>query len=185
MKKGISLFITAAVCAALVGCGGSSSSSSNSAAPTQAPAAVEATAEPAAESTETADVDLDAIVSAIEAVNEVSNPRVIDDFSLVNEMGVTADNIVAFKGDVTNDQANCALVFAAQVKDGAADAVVAELEAYRESMSSSLYAEFADKVAKAQDARIVAKGNTVVMVIAGVDGPDYSEIDTAINGAIA
>ena len=48
-----------------------------------------------------------------------------------------------------------------------------------------LYADFADKVAKAQDARIVVKGNVVVMVIAGVNGPDYSAIDTAIDGALA
>ena len=65
------------------------------------------------------------------------------------------------------------------------DAVKAELEAYKESMSSTLYADFADKVAKAQDARIVVKGNVVVMVIAGVNGPDYSAIDTAIDGALA
>ena len=109
----------------------------------------------------------------------------IDDFSMENEMNLTPDNIVAFQGDVTNDQADCALVFAAQVKDGTADAVKAELEAYKESMSSTLYADFADKVAKAQDARIVVKGNVVVMVIAGVNGPDYSAIDTAIDGALA
>ena len=63
--------------------------------------------------------------------------------------------------------------------------VKAELEAYKESMSSTLYADFADKVAKAQDARIVVKDNVVVMVIAGVNGPDYSAIDTAIDGALA
>ena len=50
---------------------------------------------------------------------------------------------------------------------------------------TKLYADFADKVAKAQDARIVVKGNVVVMVIAGVNGPDYSAIDTAIDGALA
>jgi hypothetical protein len=133
----------------------------------------------------TASVDLGAIVTAIEAVNEVPNARAIDDFSMENEMNLTPDNIVAFQGDVTNDQADCALVFAAQVKDGTADAVKAELEAYKESMSSTLYADFADKVAKAQDARIVVKGNVVVMVIAGVNGPDYSAIDTAIDGALA
>ena len=130
-------------------------------------------------------MDLGAIVTTIEAVNEVPNARAIDDFSMENEMNLTPDNIVAFQGDVTNDQADCALVFAAQVKDGTADAVKAELEAYKESMSSTLYADFADKVAKAQDARIVVKGNVVVMVIAGVNGPDYSAIDTAIDGALA
>lgn len=128
---------------------------------------------------------LDAIVSSIEAVNEVPNARAIDDFSLENEMGLTPDNILAYKGDVTNDQADCALVFAAQAKSGTVDTVKSELEAYKESMSSTLYAEFADKVAKAQDCRIVVKDNIVVMVISGINGPDYSEIDTAIEEALA
>ncbi len=130
----------------------------------------------------TASVDLGAIVTAIEAVNEVPNARAIDDFSMENEMNLTPDNIVAFQGDVTNDQADCALVFAAQVKDGTADAVKAELEAYKESMSSTLYADFADKVAKAQDARIVVKGNVVVMVIAGVNGPIIPQSTPPLTG---
>ena len=65
------------------------------------------------------------------------------------------------------------------------DTVLEELEAYRDSMTSTLYVEFADKVAKAEDARIVSKGNIVVMVIASIDGPDYADIDTAINNALA
>lgn len=128
---------------------------------------------------------LDAAVAAIEVVNPVANPRAIDEFALENEMNLTADNIIAFKGDVTNDQADCALVFVAQVKDGTADAVVAELNAYRDTMTGNLYAEFADKVAKATDARILSKGNYVVMVISGINGPDYSAIDEVIDTALA
>ena len=177
MKKLISALAAAALFATLLaGCGSGASSSAS--------ASSEAASSTASEEA-TASVDLGAIVTAIEAVNEVPNARAIDDFSMENEMNLTPDNIVAFQGDVTNDQADCALVFAAQVKDGTADAVKAELEAYKESMSSTLYADFADKVAKAQDARIVVKGNVVVMVIAGVNGPDYSAIDTAIDGALA
>ena len=196
MKKLISALAAAALFATLLaGCGsGSSSAASASSEAASSTAASSEAASSEAASTDDASsaeeapadsVDLGAIVTAIEAVNEVPNARAIDDFSLENEMNLTPDNIVAFQGDVTNDQADCALVFAAQVKDGTADAVKAELEAYKESMSSTLYADFADKVAKAQDARIVVKGNVVVMVIAGVNGPDYSAIDTAIDGALA
>lgn len=189
MKKLISALAAAALFATLLaGCGsGASSTASASSETASSTAASSEAASTDASSTEevTASVDLGAIVTAIEAVNEVPNARAIDDFSMENEMNLTPDNIVAFQGDVTNDQADCALVFAAQVKDGTADAVKAELEAYKESMSSTLYADFADKVAKAQDARIVVKGNVVVMVIAGVNGPDYSAIDTAIDGALA
>ena len=95
------------------------------------------------------------------------------------------DNILAFKGDVTNDQADCSLVLAIQAKSGCADAVKTELEAYKETASSNLYAEFADKVAKAQDARIVVSGDFVVMVISGINGPDYADIDAAIESALA
>ena len=192
MKKLISALAAAVLFATLLaGCGSGASSSASASSEAASSTASEAASTDAsstdASSTEeaTASVDLSAIVTAIEAVNEVPNARAIDDLSMENEMNLTPDNIVAFQGDVTNDQADCALVFAAQVKDGTADAVKAELEAYKESMSSTLYADFADKVAKAQDARIVVKDNVVVMVIAGVNGPDYSAIDTAIDGALA
>ena len=101
--------------------------------------------------------NLDAAVAAIEAVNPIANPRALDDFSVENELMLTMDNLVGYKGDVTNDQADCGLVFVAQAKDGQVDAVKAELEAYKESLSANdLYAEFADKIALAKDARIEA-----------------------------
>ena len=103
--------------------------------------------------------NLDAAVAAIGAVNPIANPRALDDFSVENELMLTMDNLVGYKGDVTNDQADCGLVFVAQAKDGKVDAVKAELEAYKESLSANdLYAEFADKVALAKDARIVSGG---------------------------
>ena len=76
--------------------------------------------------------NLDAAVAAIEAVNPIANPRALDDFSVENELMLTMDNLVGYKGDVTNDQADCGLVFVAQAKDGKVDAVKAELEAYKE-----------------------------------------------------
>lgn len=129
--------------------------------------------------------NLDAAVSAIEAVNPIANPRALDDFSVQNELMLTIDNLVAYKGDVTNDQADCGLVFVAQAKEGQVDAVKAELEAYKESLSANdLYAEFADKIALAKDARIVTNGNYVAIVIAGIANPDYAPIDTALETAL-
>ena len=196
MKKLIPVILC---CAMLLAACGSSADSTSTAVSSESSSAAESTIGGAdgptdiviSESTDASTgeeantANLDAAVAAIEAVNPIANPRALDDFSVENELMLTMDNLVAYKGDVTNDQADCALVFAAQVKDGTADAVKAELEAYKESMSSTLYADFADKVAKAQDARIVVKDNVVVMVIAGVNGPDYSAIDTAIDGALA
>lgn len=194
MKKLIAVLCAAVLMTSLLAActGSSSSSASDSQAETSSSSETASETETDSAATEegsgTAEADtakLDSIVSSIEAVNEVPNARALDDFSLENEIGLTMDNIVGFKGDVTNDQADCALVLAIQAKSGSADAVKTELEAYKESASSNLYAEFADKVAKAQDARIVVSGDFVVMVIAGINGPDYADIDAAIDSALA
>lgn len=191
MKKLIPVILC---CAMLLAACGSTADST--------PAASESTSE-AASSEETTAIDstdgptesvvsdeantanLDAAVAAIEAVNPIANPRALDDFSVENELMLTMDNLVGYKGDVTNDQADCGLVFVAQAKDGQVDAVKAELEAYKESLSANdLYAEFADKIALAKDARIVTNGNYVAIVIAGIANPDYAPIDTALETAL-
>lgn len=197
MKKMLSILCVAGLALTLLaGCGTSSSSSSaasseDTSAVSSEAAGSEAASSEAASSEDTAAAQeadtekLSAIVSEIEAVNEVPNSIPLEEFALENDLGLTMDNILGWAGDVTNNQADCALVLAVQAKSGMADAVKTELEAYKEAISSNLYAEFADKVAKAQDSRIVVSGDYVVMVIAGVDGPDYSEIDSAIESALA
>lgn len=182
MKKLYTILFAAVLCAAmLAGCGSSAASSGSAASSEAVSSSASVTASEVADTAK-----LEAAVAAIEEVNPVANARAIDDFSVENEMYLTLDNLVAYKGDVTNDQADCALVFVAQAKNGSVDAVVSELEAYKATLAGNdLYAEFADKVAQAQDARIVANGNYVAMVIAGVNGPDYSAIDDIIGTALA
>lgn len=181
MKKLIAVLCAAVLMTGLLtACSGSDSSSA-----AQTESSSTATSE---ESSDTAVADtakLESIVSSIEAVNEIPNSIELDDFMLENDLNLTMDNILAYDGDITNDQADCGLVLAIQAKSGSADAVKTELEAYKEAASSNLYAEFADKVAKAQDARIVVNGDFVVMVIGSLNGPDYSEIDAAIDSALA
>ena len=176
---------------ALTACGGSSSTASSAAASSEAASSADSIIGGADGETdivvsdEVNTANLDAAVAAIEAVNPIANPRALDDFSVENELMLTMDNLVGYKGDVTNDQADCGLVFVAQAKDGKVDAVKAELEAYKESLSANdLYAEFADKVALAKDARIVTNGNYVAIVIAGIANPDYAPIDTALETAL-
>lgn len=196
MKKLIPVILSCALL--LAACSSSNSSStavSESTAASESSSASEAEAIGGADGTtdivisdsaeEANTANLDAAVSAIEAVNPIANSRALDDFSVENELMLTMDNLVGYKGDVTNDQADCGLVFVAQAKDGQVDAVKAELEAYKESLSANdLYAEFADKVALAKDARIVTNGNYVAIVIAGIANPDYSAIDTALETAL-
>ena len=193
MKKLIPVILCCAML--LAACG--STADSTPAASESTSVAASSEAESTAESTEAVSsengapadeantANLDAAVAAIEAVNPIANPRALDDFSVENELMLTMDNLVGYKGDVTNDQADCGLVFVAQAKDGQVDAVKAELEAYKESLSANdLYAEFADKIALAKDARIVTNGNYVAIVIAGIANPDYAPIDTALETAL-
>lgn len=188
MKKLIALFTAAVLTAALLtGCGGKEDANST---PNDSQPGNNAVSTPADNggNDETPDqARLDAIVASIEAVNEIPNPRAYTDleFDIGMDLGVTTGNVVAFKGDVTNNGDDCALVLALQVKPGTVDSVKAELEKKREEMSSSLYAEYAEKVAKAQDARIYSDGNIVLFVISGINGPEYSAIDAAITSALA
>lgn len=196
MKKLLPILLCAAL---LAGCGSSASSTASSAA--ESTVASESVAESTAESTnggadsetdivasddaEANTANLDAAVSALEEVNPIANPRALDDFSVENELMLTMDNIAGYKGDVTNDQADCGLVFVAQAKPGKAADVESELQAYKDSLSANdLYAEFADKVALAKDARIVTNGDYVAIVIASISNPDYSAIDTALETAL-
>lgn len=196
MKKLLPILLCAAL---LAGCGSSASSAASSTA--ESTVASESVAESTVESTiggadgetdivvsddaEANTANLDAAVSALEEVNPIANPRALDDFSVENELMLTMDNIAGYKGDVTNDQADCGLVFVAQAKPGKAADVESELQAYKDSLSANdLYAEFADKVALAKDARIVTNGDYVAIVIAGISSPDYSAIDTALETAL-
>ena len=194
MKKLLPILLCAAL---LAGCGSSASSAASSAAESTVASVAESTAESTiggadsetdivvSDDAEANTANLDAAVSALEEVNPIANPRALDDFSVENELMLTMDNIAGYKGDVTNDQADCGLVFVAQAKPGKAADVESELQAYKDSLSANdLYAEFADKVALAKDARIVTNGDYVAIVIAGISNPDYSAIDTALETAL-
>ena len=179
MKKLIPVILC---CAMLLAACGSSADSAPAASESTSAAASSEAASSAESIIGGADGETDIVVS--DEAN-TANPRALDDFSVENELMLTMDNLVGYKGDVTNDQADCGLVFVAQAKDGKVDAVKAELEAYKESLSANdLYAEFADKVALAKDARIVTNGNYVAIVIAGIANPDYAPIDTALETAL-
>lgn len=129
--------------------------------------------------------NLDSAVAALEAVNPIDNPLAYSDFDVKNTLMLTMDNLVAYKGDVSNTQSDCGLVFVAQAKEGKAADVEKELQAYKDSLTANnMYVEFADKMALAKDARIVTKGNYVAMVIASIDVGDYTEIDKVLETAL-
>lgn len=193
MKKLLPILLCAAIL--LAGCSKSAESegtSSNSEASSVSEAvSAEETSEAASEESqsgaeeEAQTANLDSAVSALEAVNPIDNPLAYTDFDVENTLMLTLDNLVAYKGDVSNNQSDCGLVFVAQAKDGKAEAVEAELQAYKDSLTANdMYVEFADKMALAKDARIVRNGNYVAMVIASIDVGDYTEIDKALETAL-
>lgn len=191
MKKMTSCLLAVLLAAALLaGCGGGASSAPASSGPAaSAPAASDA-AEPtsasAAGSAPQAEYNLADVVSAVEAVNPVANPREIDDFSLENTYMLTMDNVAGFSGKVSNDAANSALILAVQAVPGKVDDLKAELDAYKTTLAEGgLYAEFADKEAQAKDARLVVKGDCAVLVIANTEGAQYADIDKALDEALS
>lgn len=167
----------------LAGCGGGASSASTPAASqpaASAPDASSAASAPAADS-----YNLSDIIAAVEAVNPVANPREIDDFGLENTYLLTMDNVAEYAGKVSNDAANSALILAVKAVEGKAGDVKAELDAYKTELAEGgLYAEFADKEAQAKDARLVVKGDYVVLVIANTEGAQYADIDKALDEAL-
>lgn len=167
----------------LAGCGGGASSASTPAASqpaASAPDASSAASAPAANS-----YNLSDIIAAVEAVNPVANPREIDDFGLENTYLLTMDNVAEYAGKVSNDAANSALILAVKAVEGKAGDVKAELDAYKTELAEGgLYAEFADKEAQAKDARLVVKGDYVVLVIANTEGAQYADIDKALDEAL-
>lgn len=193
MKKVLPILLCATLL--LAGCSKTPASESTSTAASESTAvsseaaestpASESTADTGAEEAQTA--NLESAVAAIEAVNPIANP--VDkenfDYHVQYMMMMTMDNIVAYQGDMTNNQADCGFVFVAQAKEGKVAEVEAELQAYKDSLSANdMYTEFADKMAISKEARIVTNGNYVAMVIASVDVGDYAAIDTALETAL-
>ncbi len=123
------------------------------------------------------------VVARIKEANPVADERAIDDFAVENEMGLTMDNIAEYEGVITNSQNDCALIFVARANDGKTREVKQELSDYLESLTSNdLYVEFADKIAKTKEAKVLIYDEYVVLVIAGMD-TDYSTVTAAINEA--
>ena len=131
-------------------------------------------------------ISIDEAVDRIKAVNPVADERMIDDFALENEMGLNPENIEEYKGVITNSQNDCALIFVAKAKSGKARAVKEELTDYLKGLASNdLYVEFADKIEKTKQARVLVFDDYVVLSIAGlqVDSNDVINTTRQVFGA--
>ncbi len=115
-------------------------------------------------------VSLDDVVNKIKSVNPVADERMIDDFAVENEMGLDPAIIDQYKGVVTNSQSDCSLIFVAKAKDGKTRELKQQLTDYLTGLAANdLYVEFADKIEKTKQARVLVYGDYVVLAIAGLN----------------
>lgn len=164
MKKVMKMvFVMATAAIMLTGCGGNDKSGQN--------------AEVSKE------VAISDVVAKIKEANPVADERAIDDFALENEMGLTPDDIAEYEGVITNSQNDCALIFVAKANDGKTRELKQALSDYLDSLTSNdLYVEFADKIEKTKEAKVLIYDDYVVLVIAGLN-TDYDSVMAAINEA--
>ena len=124
-------------------------------------------------------ISIDEAVDRIKTVNPVADERAIDDFALKNEMGLNPENIEEYKGVITNSQNDCALIFVAKAKPDKARDVKEELTNYLKSLAANdLYVEFADKIEKTKQARVLVFDDYVVLSIAGLQVDNNDVINT-------
>ena len=129
------------------------------------------------------EVSLDAVVEKVKSVNPVADERIIDDFALENEMGLDPESIEEYRGVITNAQSDCALIFVAKAKEGKSKELKEALTDYLNGLSSNdLYAEFADKIEKTKQARVLVYDDYVVLSIAGLN-VDNDDVVAAIREA--
>lgn len=167
MKKMISLF--AALCALtvlLVGCGGGEDAKQ---------------------------YNLDDVMAAIEEVAPVSVPADMDDEYLTGMYGISLDDVEEYKGKYTNVSLSTDEILLVKAKAGKADTIKEALEARRDAKyeQAAMYDDV--QAQKAQNGRVVVKGDYVLLVVVGdetriqngeVDAV-YQEIDQAIDAALA
>lgn len=181
MKKGIVLLLTLALSFALFTACGEDKSTSNG------------TSGSSADMSEAPAYDTALLLKEIDAAVPVNTPKDLDETTLSLLMNVKMENVAAFSGKITALNNNTDRIVVIQAKPGKVDAVKADLEAYRESLieTSANYTEFAGEKIKAENGRVTAKGDYVVLAIVGdadkmlSDGPDavYTAVDKAIDEA--
>ncbi len=184
MKKLILFTLSLAMCFSLLtACGGNDDSSEP----------VESTETPS--STVTEERTAADILTAIDTLVPVNTPKDLDEKTLSLLMNVNMENVADYAGKVTELNNNTDQIIVIQAVPGQAEAVKADLEAWKQAMieQSANYTEFAGEGIKAENGRVIVNGDFVVLVILGdgddmlAGGPDafYKTVDAAISEAFA
>ena len=130
--------------------------------------------------------DIQELLSAVEGSAGLTDPVDLTEEDLNYDMGLTMENIDSFAGKAENINGTSGRVLIVKAVSGKGEDVKAELESYVSSRAEFLgnYEEFAGAKAQAEQARVVASGDYVILVMAN-EGMDYAAVDEAIKAAFA
>ncbi|HIV86931.1 MAG TPA: DUF4358 domain-containing protein [Candidatus Pygmaiobacter gallistercoris] len=142
---------------------------------------------------DTKQYNLDDLMSAIEAVAPVTVPAEMDDDYLTGMYGIDMADVEEYKGKYTNVSLSTDEILIVKAAKGKADTIKAACEARRTAKydQAAMYDDV--QAQKAENGRIVVKGDYVIFVVAGdetriengeVDAV-YQEIDEALDKALA
>lgn len=142
---------------------------------------------------ETKQYNLGDVMDAIEAVAPVAMPADMDDEFLTSMYGLDMADVEEYKGKYSNVNISTDEILILKAAKGKTDAVKEACEARQKAKADQFAMYLEDQAIKAQNGRIVVKGDYVIFVIAGdsvrisdgeVDAV-YQEIDKAIDDALA
>ena len=130
--------------------------------------------------------DIQELLSAVEASAGLTDPVDLTEEDLNYDMGLTMENIDSFAGKTENVNGASGRVLVGKAVSGKGEDVKTELQSYVTSRAEFLgnYEEFAGAKAQAEQARVVASGDYVILVMAN-EGMDYAAVDEAIEAAFA
>ena len=188
-RKNLSVVVAAAALSAavLTGCGGSSSSAAPSSASTAAAEspASSAAASAVVDNAENGSDALDGIYNALLEQNPISNQLEIAAINIEYDFNLPANDVVTYKGVMSNDNGDAGLVLVIEAADGKAQDIANKLAEYQQVQAAQYanYAEFAQAQTNVENAVIAFKDNTVVMVIASNECT--ADLDSAVDNALA
>jgi pectin methylesterase-like acyl-CoA thioesterase len=129
-------------------------------------------------------LDINTVATSVETVCAIQNPAAYTDDDLVYDMSLDMEKIDSYTGNRSNITGASACTLVIKAKSGEAENIKTALETYIEKQTSTLnnYAEFAEALAQAKEARVVASGDVVILALAA-EGVDYATVDAAIADA--
>ena len=144
-------------------------------------------------SASTKEYNLDDMMKAIEAVAPVTVPADMNDEFLTSMYGIDMKDVAEYKGKYSNANISSDEILLVKAASGKADTIKKACEDRRKAKADQCAMYLDDQAKKAENGRIVVKGDYVIFVIAGdstriQDGEIdavYAEIDKAIDSALA